>query len=285
MKIATYSLAAVEPETGTLAVATASNYLSVGALVPWIDVAAGLVVTQSVANPQAAKAALATLSEGGSVEEARDVFLEDDKLRDKRQLGIMNLAGEGVVFSGSDCEESVESRRGEGYLCIGNMLVQGVVDNMAHRYELAVAEGRELPAALLDALHAGMEAGGDKRGKLAASLLVKRPGSGYLGQSDSWIDLRVDGSKEPVRVIRELYRLHKLYNPDDFYHELVSMKSLSTDDRDALRRFHEAIRREDEGLVASLERNNLVGLVDEGEETVSSLLLENMEPLVDFFVE
>ena len=59
------------------------------------------------------------------------------------------------------------------------------------------AEG-ELADRLAAALRAGESAGGDKRGKQSAAVLVVRQNGGYGGDNDRYLDLRVDDAAEPV---------------------------------------------------------------------------------------
>lgn len=64
---------------------------------------------------------------------------------------------------------------------------------------------------LLAALAAGEEAGGEKRGMESAALLVVKPGGGYGGNHDRWLDLRVDHAESPIEELRGLLGLHTLY--------------------------------------------------------------------------
>ena len=72
------------------------------------------------------------------------------------------------------------------------------------------AEG-ELVDRLLAALVAGDAAGGDRRGRQSAALLVVRAGGGYDGRNDRYIDLRVDDHADPVT---ELVRVFRAFDDD-----------------------------------------------------------------------
>jgi len=86
---------------------------------------------------------------------------------------------------------------------------------MARAYEAARDAGRPLAERLLLALEAGAAAGGDRRGQESAALLVVRPGGGYIGGDDTWVDLRVDDSPAPIAELRRLYReVHQYYFGD-----------------------------------------------------------------------
>ena len=79
---------------------------------------------------------------------------------------------------------------------------------MATAYEAANGKpDTELADWLLVALQAGDEAGGDKRGKQSAAIMVVRDKAGYLG-NDRYIDLRVEDHAEPVKELGRLLDLH-----------------------------------------------------------------------------
>jgi len=64
---------------------------------------------------------------------------------------------------------------------------------------------------LVAALRAGQEAGGDKRGQQSAALIVEKPGGGYAGFNDRYVDLRVDDHARPIDELARVLELHKLY--------------------------------------------------------------------------
>jgi uncharacterized Ntn-hydrolase superfamily protein len=69
----------------------------------------------------------------------------------------------------------------------------------------------DLPARLFAALSAGDLAGGDRRGRQSAAILVVKPQGGYSGYNDIWIDYRVDDHPNPVPRLGELLEMHQLY--------------------------------------------------------------------------
>jgi len=85
------------------------------------------------------------------------------------------------------------------------------VAGMAEAYRQELAAGRPLADRLVEALRAGQQAGGDRRGQEAAGLLVVKPGGGYGGNHDRWLDLRVDHHDEPIGELAKLLDLHRLY--------------------------------------------------------------------------
>ncbi|MDP4529786.1 DUF1028 domain-containing protein [Alkalimonas delamerensis] len=281
--IATYTIAVTEPESQSLAIATASNFLAVGSLVPWIKSDCGLLVSQSFANPAAAAAALDVLASSHSLSKAQEKYLEADKLANQRQFGLMTTAGEAVLYSGSDCTPEVESYQAPGMFCLGNMLKAGTVDAMALAYQQAKSDGLDLAAAMLSALRAGQQAGGDKRGKLAAAMLIKRVGAGYLGSSDTWLDLRVDAAADPVQDLEQLYRIFQLYYPQYYSQHWVDCNALDPEQQAVFKTLIQRLGQDAESsqdFSQLLAQHNLEPLYDAEQHAVSSLLLEHAPALL-----
>jgi uncharacterized Ntn-hydrolase superfamily protein len=96
----------------------------------------------------------------------------------------------------------------------GNILTGSeVVEEMLAAFE---SSDPELPLArrLLAALRAGDAAGGDRRGRQSAALLVVEEGAGYGGFDDVAVDLRVDDHEDPVAELERLLGLHDDLHPD-----------------------------------------------------------------------
>jgi len=75
----------------------------------------------------------------------------------------------------------------------------------------ATQDEPELARRLLAALQAGDRAGGDRRGRQSAALLVVREEAGYGGMDDVAVDLRVDEHREPVTELARLLDLNRIY--------------------------------------------------------------------------
>jgi uncharacterized Ntn-hydrolase superfamily protein len=149
-----------------------------------------------MANGQTAAAALAAM-------------LADDPKSSERQVGIVDHQGGAAAHTGTACSSWAGHYVGEGFSCQGNILTgPAVVQAMADAYRAAQGE---LAERLLAALRAGDAAGGDKRGRQSAALTVARPGGGYGGDTDRYLDLRVDDHADPVRELSRLLDLHHLY--------------------------------------------------------------------------
>jgi uncharacterized Ntn-hydrolase superfamily protein len=208
-RIATYSIAACDLDTGQWGVAVQSKFLAAASVVSFAEPEAGAVATQAYANPRYGSHGLALLRDGVSAEEAVRRLTEADDGRDHRQLGIVDREGRSATFTGGECLDWAGGRTGAGYSAQGNILVSGAtVDALAETFEGSA--GRPLAERLLDCLAAAQEAGGDRRGQQAAGLLVVQRDGGYAGLSDVVVDLRVDDHPTPIEELRRIYGIHEL---------------------------------------------------------------------------
>ena len=215
--VATFSIAAFDPDTDSLGVAVQSKFLAVGAVVPWARAGVGAVATQAMANFNYGPRGLDLMAEGRTAEETVEALTLADEGREHRQVGVVDARGRAATYTGSECFDWAGGITGEHYAAQGNILVGAeTVEAMAKTYEEA---GGDLAARLLAALDAGQGAGGDSRGKQSAALLVVREGGGYGGDNDRVIDLRVDDHPEPIKELVRIRDLHTLYfgetAPDD----------------------------------------------------------------------
>ena len=199
----TFSIVAADPEAGDWGVAVASRFPCVGAVVPWARAGVGAVATQSWANTAFGPDGLALMREGVPAEEALGRLVEADEGRDDRQVGIVDAAGRAATFTGSTCMDWAGGATGRGFAAQGNILVgEEVVGAMSRTF--AEADG-DLCDRLLAALLAGDAAGGDRRGRQSAALLVVREGGGYEGRNDRYIDLRVDDHPDAPAELARLF--------------------------------------------------------------------------------
>jgi uncharacterized Ntn-hydrolase superfamily protein len=205
----TFSIAACDLERGDWGIAVASKFPAVGSVVPWATAGVGAIATQAHANADYGPDGLVLLGQGVSADAAVARLTGADDNRAARQVGMVDSSGGAAFFTGDECMPWAGGMSGEGFACQGNILVgPQVVDEMARAYR--AAEG-ELVDRLLVALAAGDAAGGDRRGRQSAALLVVRDGGGYDGRNDRYIDLRVDDHKDPVT---ELVRLFSVFDDD-----------------------------------------------------------------------
>ena len=206
------------PEWG---VAVASKFLAVGAAVPWARAGAGALATQALANLAYGPEGLSRLERGEDATSVVRALTEADSEREQRQLGVVDARGGAASYTGRECLPWAGSRPGDGFCCQGNILTgPDVVEAMSEAFEGAA--GR-LVHRLMRALEAGDEAGGDRRGRQAAAVLVVRERGGYGGMTDTSVDLRVDDHGAPVSELARLTDLHELYFPHEDDLEFVSI--------------------------------------------------------------
>ena len=216
MRAATFSIAACDLERREWGVAVASKFLAVGGPCAWAEAETGAVATQSWIKPSYGIEGLGLLAEGASATQALQRMLAEDDGREQRQVAIVDCEGRTASHTGTACLDWAGARSGPGYSAQGNMLVS--VDTLT---ALAAAFESAPPGPLAErmvgALAAAQAAGGDRRGKQAAAVLVTCCGAGY-GGADVLVDLRVDDHPDPVAELQRLYGLHEFYfgsTPED----------------------------------------------------------------------
>jgi uncharacterized Ntn-hydrolase superfamily protein len=184
--------------SGAFGIAIASRFFAVGALCPHMRSGVGAVATQALVNPLYAQPALDALAQGIAPEAVLRQVTASDEGREHRQIHLIDARGRTAAHTGSSCIAWCGHTAGAGYSVAGNMLAgPQVIYATAAAYEAA----GELPFAerLIAALAAGEAAGGDKRGKQAAALLV------HTTEEYPALDIRVDDNAEPIQELRRLY--------------------------------------------------------------------------------
>jgi uncharacterized Ntn-hydrolase superfamily protein len=207
----TFSIVARSPDGRSHGVAVASKFLAVGAYVPAAQAGIGALATQSYANLAYRPQGLTLLATGVAPTGVVAGLTAADPERDQRQLGVVGPGGDGATFTGTGCHDWAGGLAGDGYAIQGNILAgKQVVVAMAEAWQ-AADPATPLAARLVAALLAGDRAGGDRRGRQSAALLVVAKGQGYGGTSDVLVDLRVDDHADPVPELARLLDVHELY--------------------------------------------------------------------------
>jgi uncharacterized Ntn-hydrolase superfamily protein len=206
----TFSVVGRSDDGQSWGVAVASKFLAVGNAVPAAAAGVGAVATQASANVAWKAAALDRLRAGDSAEEALAALVAADDQPEHRQLGIVDAAGRAASHTGTSCLDWAGSYTAAGVAIQGNVLAgPEVLTAMALAWQDSA--GQELAHRLLAALKAGDAAGGDRRGRQSAALLVVRDGAGYGGLDDIAASLRVDDHTEPVVELERLLALNDFY--------------------------------------------------------------------------
>jgi uncharacterized Ntn-hydrolase superfamily protein len=205
IEVNTFSIVAYDPAKGEWGCAVASKYLAVGNVVPHAQAGAGVVATQAAVNINHGPNGVRLLAKGMSAEEALEALKDSDPNIEVRQLGIVDAKGHAVSFTGKKCNPWAGGKTGKHFACQGNILVgENVIDEMVKAFEQAPGP---LAWRLMAALEAGDKAGGDKRGKQSAAILVVADKKGPNGIGDRYLDFRVDDHKEPVPELARILAL------------------------------------------------------------------------------
>lgn len=207
--VATFSIVARDPANGDLGVAVQSKFPNVRVAVPYAKAGVGAVATQSFSNSDFGTKGLSLLELGATPQEALEIIGRDDPDREDRQVGIVDARGLSATFTGKKCFDWAGGRTGSDYAIQGNILVSEATVTAMERAFLGTPGS--LAERLLAAIKAGAEAGGDRRGRQSAALLVVRPGASYDGKSDRYIDISVYDAKDPIAEIFRLYELQKIH--------------------------------------------------------------------------
>src|SRR3954464_15874649 len=193
----TWSIIARDFSTGRFGIAVATRFFAVGARVPHIAAGIGAVATQALVNPYYGIDGLTLLRAGKSPRDAIDLLKAGDSGHASRQVHLMDAEGGIAAYTGPECVDWCGHVEGDGFSIAGNMLAAArVLDDTA----AAFMANASLPFArrLIAAMRAGEAAGGDKRGKQSAALLIHG--------SEEWpaLDLRVDDHGDPLGELGRL---------------------------------------------------------------------------------
>jgi uncharacterized Ntn-hydrolase superfamily protein len=145
---------------------------------------------------------LKLLREGRTARDIVETLIAADPGRESRQVHIMDANGRVASHTGRECVGWCRHIEGNGFSIAGNMLAGArVLDDTAEAY---IANGKlHFPQRLIAAMRAGEAAGGDKRGKQSAALLIH----GEEEWSD--LDLRVDDHADPLAELERLEQVSR----------------------------------------------------------------------------
>jgi uncharacterized Ntn-hydrolase superfamily protein len=198
----TWSIIARDEATGHFGIAVATRFFAVGARVPHIAAGVGAVATQALVNPYYGIDGLTLLRDGKSPRDAIEMLKAADSGHASRQLHIMDAAGCIAAYTGAECVDWCGHIEGKGFSIAGNMLAgASVLEDTAATF----IANKALPFAqrLIAAMYAGEAAGGDKRGKQSAALLI------HGAEEWSALDLRVDDHADPLVELERLEQISR----------------------------------------------------------------------------
>ena len=191
----TWSIAAHDPETGAFAVAVATCAFAVGASCPYVRPGVGAVSTQSITNRYLGPAVLDAMARGLDSAAAIRTALAGDEGAGLRQVHAVDRHGRTAAWTGGNCVEWCGDASAPFVSVAGNMLSGAAViaDTLAAMRGPGTLQGR-----LMAAMLAGEAAGGDRRGKQSAAMLLTTT------EDFADLDLRVDDHPDPLAEISRL---------------------------------------------------------------------------------
>ncbi len=192
----TYSIVARNAQMGEIGIAVASRFFACGVQVPWVSARAA-VASQAFVNPLWGIEGLQRMEAGEPPNVVLSDFLDRDAGQASRQAHFLAPDGQMVQHTGTDCVPWAGHVSAPHISVAGNMLagpavVQDTLASYLAHPELPFAER------LLTAMDAGEAAGGDKRGRQAAGLVI------HSGQPYPLIDIRADDHADPLAELRRL---------------------------------------------------------------------------------
>ncbi|MCP8894858.1 DUF1028 domain-containing protein [Shinella daejeonensis] len=198
----TFSLSAYDRQTGAFGIALASSSIAVGNRCSWARAGVGVIATQHRTDIRCGPLGLDLLAQGFSAQETVSLLAQSSEHPDLRQFSAVDREGRTALFNGPKIESIATGHQGDACVSIGNFLADPrVTEAMVKGYE-GSPDGT-FAGRLLDALDAGVEAGGETQPAMAAALLIV--------DRHAWplVDLRVDFELHPAQRLRGLWKAYE----------------------------------------------------------------------------
>jgi uncharacterized Ntn-hydrolase superfamily protein len=199
----TWSIVAHDPATGAFAVAVATKAFAVGASCPFARSGVGAVSTQSFTNRYLGPAILDAMARGLAPDAAIEGALAGDEGRGIRQVHAVDRHGRTAAWTGQNCVEWCGSVAAPGISVAGNMLAgEPTIGATLDAWRANAAQ--QMPERLMVAMEAGEAAGGDRRGRQSAAMVMTTT------EDFPDLNLRVDDHVAPLEELRRLMRIWRL---------------------------------------------------------------------------
>ena len=200
----TWSIVAFDSTTGAFGAAVATKAFASGSFVPFVRAGVGAVGTQSLTNRYLAPVVLDGLERGLSPELAIRSAVAGDEGREIRQIHAVDRHGRFAAWTGKHCVEWCGSVGEAGVSVAGNMLSNDRVA-AATLAGFKMDPTLPLPERMMAALESGEAAGGDRRGRQSAAMLM------VTTEDFPELNIRVDDHGEPLP---ELHRLLNIWRKE-----------------------------------------------------------------------
>lgn len=193
----TWSIVARDAVSGAFGVAVATRAFAVGANCPFVRAGVGAVSTQSITNRYLGPAVLDGMAQGLHPRDAIAEALASDDGHHLRQVHAIDISGRSAAWTGKHCVEWCGERCHPDVSIAGNMLA-GATTLDATLLAYAAASEQPFAVRMLQAMEAGDAAGGDKRGRQSAAMVIT------TREDFPDLDIRVDDASRPLVELRRL---------------------------------------------------------------------------------
>ena len=194
----TFSLIGRCTRSGQIGAAVSTSSIAVGARVAYCAAGVGAVLTQHRTDPRLGPRGLALLRSGCAAQETLDALVASTPHSQWRQIAVLDAAGNTAAFSGTRTKPEMSAVPTQDVCAIGNILANARIPP-AIVQAFQADPSAPLAERLLQALEAGLAAGGEHMPVRSACLLVVERASFPL------IDLRVDWHDTPIAELRSLW--------------------------------------------------------------------------------
>lgn len=207
-EMSSMSIVGFDPDTGDLGIALASRFFAVAPIAAHVRAGVGAIATMGSSPFKDANEMLDWMAQGATPEQVLERLRQ--RYDDIGQINIVDAKGHSISTTSEKTSSMWKgSKWGRNYAASGNILAgPEVVDGFAKTFEASDRSGLPLADRLLAALEAADRMGGDARGRMGATLIVKRKGAGYAG-TDDLVNLRVDDSSNSINELKNLYHRWK----------------------------------------------------------------------------
>ena len=204
----TFSITAVDTETGHVGVAVTTSSIAVGSRCPWVRAGVGAVATQNITDPILGRAILDCIESGDDAEKAILRVIGGESYVEYRQLTAVDLNGVVGHYTGKNILGTNSVVVGSCCVAAGNLLAneevpQAMVDSFENRDKT-----RHFAESLLNSLQAGLDAGGEEGEVRSAAVLV----ANQVAWAD--VNLRVDWADNPVTRLRSIWQEYEPQRAD-----------------------------------------------------------------------
>ncbi|ETX04074.1 MAG: hypothetical protein ETSY2_30940 [Candidatus Entotheonella gemina] len=176
--------------------------MGVGSRCPYARAGVGAILTQNRTDPRLGPRGLDLLSQGYTASQVIDALVQDNATVGWRQLAVIGPRGDTAYYHGGHITSIHTAAQSDGVCAIGNILSSDTVPQaMVEAFDRQ--PGAHLAERLLEALEAGLAAGGELKQVKSAALLVVHE------QDFPLVDLRIELDPQPLTALRFLWELYQ----------------------------------------------------------------------------